>query len=179
MLHNLRKGAVVEKLYELSAQRAEYIILHSLDGFDITKDEAIQLLKARNDNTLTQYDRDRVDRLVAAVDNLIEFAVAEEYQLWRKSIEMADEEDEYSDIDPDSKLFQDLINECKRYNKTYALVEDEDARYSMAMAAWWISVARNEYLIYMTQGDDRVRPWHAALEARVAIFMPLFSTKLI
>ena len=168
MLRNLRKGTVVESLYALSAQRAEYIILHALDGFGITKEEAIQLLKARNDNTLTQYDRDRVDRLVAAVDNLVEFAVAEEYQLWNRVTEIANEEDEYSDIDQDSELFQDLVDECKRYNKTYALVEDEDARYSMAMAAWWISVARNEYLIYMTQGDDRVRPWHAALEGFTA-----------
>lgn len=164
LLRNLHNEQMIESLYMLSAQRAEYIIIHALDGFGMTVEDAVQLLKSRNDNTLTQFDRDRIDRIVAAVDNLIEFAVAEEYQLWLKTNEIAEDDD----IDDDTPLFSEAISMCEKYNKTYALVEDEDARYSMAMAAWWISVSRNEYLIYMTQGDDRVRPWHAALEGFTA-----------
>lgn len=155
---------MVESLYALSELRAEYLIIHAFEGFGVDVEEAIQLLKAKNDNTLTQQDRDKIDRLLAAVRNLIEFAVAEEYQLWKIANEIAGD----VDVDFNSEEYDELIDECERYNKTYATVENEDAKYAMAMAAWWIGVGRRDYLMYMTQGDDRVRPWHAVLEGFTA-----------
>lgn len=156
---------MAESLYELSEQRAEYLIIHAFEGFGIDVEEAIQLLKAKDDNTLTEQDRDKVDRLLAAVRNLIEFAVAEEYQLYAEADVLLEHVD-FDDVD--DELMDELEAACERYNKVYATVENEDAKYAMAMAAWWIGVGRRDYLMYMTQGDDRVRPWHAALEGFTA-----------
>lgn len=164
LLRNLHNDQMTDSLYALSELRAEYLITHAFEGFDIDMEEAIQLLKAKNDNALTEQDRDKTDRLLAAVRNLIEFAVAEEYQLWT----IADEAAGDDDIDFNSEEYDELVDECERYNKVYATVENEDTKYAMAMASWWIGVGRHDYLMYMTQGDDRVRPWHAALEGFTA-----------
>ena len=165
LLRNLHNDQMVDSLYALSELRAEYLITHAFEGFDIDMEEAIQLLKAKNDNTLTEQDRDKIDRLLAAVRNLIEFAVAEEYHLYVEASEMVENVD-FDDID--EELMDELEAACERYNKVYATVENEDTKYAMAMAAWWIGVGRRDYLMYMTQGDDRVRPWHAALEGFTA-----------
>ena len=171
LLKNRKNDQMVESLYELSELRAKYLIMHALDGFGIDVEEAVQLLKSKGDDTLTQYDKDRTDRIVAAISNLIPFAVAAEYHLWLDTTEMLDDEDEDEDeededeeIDFDSEDFEKLKSKCEKYNKKFAIVENEDVRYAMSLAAWWIGVGKNDYLMYMTQGDDRVRPWHAALE---------------
>ena len=51
-----------------------------------------------------------------------------------------------------------------RYNSIYANIENEDIEYAMGIAAGWILYSNNTVLTYMTQGDNRVRPWHLALE---------------
>ena len=43
-------------------------------------------------------------------------------------------------------------------------IENEDIEYAMGIAAGWILYSNNTVLTYMTQGDNRVRPWHLALE---------------
>lgn len=53
---------------------------------------------------------------------------------------------------------------CEKYNFQYASVENEDVLYSASMAYWWIGVASNSIVTYMTQGDERVRASHLALE---------------
>lgn len=154
---------MAEYLFKLSELRARHLILHALEGFGVTEDEAILLLKSKNDNTITEKDKEKLDRILAAITNLIAFAVAEEYQLWSNVDEMTGGE-----VDFDGELYEELIDECEKYNKIYALVENEDVKYAMGIAAWWIGVGRHDYLMYMTQGDDRVRPWHAALEGFTA-----------
>ena len=149
-----------EKLYELSEQRCAYAIEAVLSGLGVDAEYASQLLKAKDDNTLTEHDSEMRDRILAAFRNIIDFSVAEEYQLYRESLDIAGD----SDVDFDSDEYEKMKDACHRYNYVYAAVEDSDIEYAGAMAAWWISVARNEYLMYLTQGDDRVRPWHAALE---------------
>ena len=166
LLRNLHDSQLSESLYALSELRTEYLIIHALDGFGISVDDAILLLKAKNDNTLTEQDREKVEIILAAVRNLIEFAVAEEYHLYVEADEMVGEDVDYDDID--EELADELWAICKKYNLTYATVENEDVKYAMAMASWWIGVGRHDYLMYMTQGDDRVRPWHAALEGFTA-----------
>ena len=156
---------MVDNLYALSELRAEYLIKHAFEVFGIDSEEAVQLLRAKNDETLTEQDREKIERLLAAVRNLVEFAVAEEYQLWKIATQSGYEE---FDEELEGELYDELIAECERYNKTYAIVENEDVKYAMAMASWWIGVGRRDYIMYMTQGDDRVRPWHAVLEGFTA-----------
>lgn len=141
-----------EILEELMDLRADFLIQHALSGFDIDYDEALEML--RNADGLTDEQSAKRNVIVAAVDNLIDFAVAEEYQMARELPSLDD--DEY-DEDDYEEIFE-------RYNKRYAEVENSDAEYAMIIAAGLIGVADNTMLTYMTQGDERVRPWHLQYE---------------
>lgn len=141
-----------EILEELMDLRADFLIQHALSGFDIDYDEALEML--RNADGLTDEQSAKRNVIVAAVDNLIDFAVAEEYQMARELPSLDD--DEY-DEDDYEEIFE-------KYNKRYAEVENSDAEYAMIIAAGLIGVADNTMLTYMTQGDERVRPWHLQYE---------------
>ncbi len=141
-----------EILEELMDLRADFLIQHALSGFDIDYDEALEML--RNADGLTDEQSAKRNVIVAAVDNLIDFAVAEEYQMARELPSLDD--DEYGEDD-----YEEIF---ERYNKRYAEVENSDAEYAMIIAAGLIGVADNTMLTYMTQGDERVRPWHLQYE---------------
>ena len=53
---------------------------------------------------------------------------------------------------------------CEQYNLTYAEAENEQVFFAAKMAAWWLAVSAESVITYMTQGDERVRPWHLSLE---------------
>jgi len=157
-----------EILGELMALRAEYAIGHALDGFKMDIDEAIQLLKNTKDDTLTKEDIDKRDRLVAMVNNLTEFAVCEEYQMYKAVLKhnpnIYDDELDWNDEDSMAPYYEI----CNRYNSTYAIVENEDISYAMNIAYTWLHCSPTTYLTYMTQNDDRVRPWHYELQGFTA-----------
>ena len=89
-----------EILEELMSLRADFLIQHALSGFDIDYDEALEML--RNADGLTDGQAARRNIIVAAVDNLIDFAVAEEYQMARELPDLDDDEyDEYTNDDYD------------------------------------------------------------------------------
>ena len=151
-----RHADVEEALEALAAARAELACMHAFKGFNMTAEEALMLLKNQSDNTLTKEDKDKRDRLVAAVDNLIEFSVCEEYQLYNQlpaEIDLNNPEE-----------MADYYDLCEQYNHTYAAVENSDIEFAMGVALGWIHYTEKTILTYMTQGDHRVRPWHAALE---------------
>ena len=80
-LKNIHSDNRDEILYALMELRADLANSHAFRGFNIDEEEALQLLKSLDDNNLTQEDKDKRDRIIAAVNNLIEFAVCEEYQV--------------------------------------------------------------------------------------------------
>lgn len=141
-----------EVLAELMDLRAQFLVCHALDGFDMTYDEALDLL--RNQDELTGEQEAKRNIIVAAVDNLIDFAVVEEYQM---AMDLPDIDDEDYDEEEYEEVFE-------RYNKRYAEVENSDAEYAMIIAAGLVGVADGTMLTYMTQGDERVRPWHLQYE---------------
>lgn len=146
---------VLESLMEL---RAEFAINHAIKGFGMDYESALELL--RNFNTgLSKLDQDQRDRLVAAVDNLVDFAVAEEYQMFDSLPDDIDEE-----ALEDEHLLEEYEGICHKYNYTFANVENGDIEFAMSIAAMWVRLADQTYLTYMTMGDERVRPWHLALE---------------
>ena len=145
-----------EILEELMNLRADFLIQHALSGFDIDYDEALEML--RNAESLNNEQSAKRNVIVAAVDNLIDFAVAEEYQMAR---ELPSFDDEEFDEDDYEEIFE-------KYNKRYAEVENSDAEYAMIIAAGLINVADSTMLTYMTQGDERVRPWHLQYEGFTA-----------
>lgn len=132
--------------------RASFLIDRAIAGLAIDFDKALDLLREHNDFT-SERERQQRDILVAGIDNLVDFAVAEECT-------MMDELPEKLDVDHYAE-YDDLF---ERYNRTWATQENSDVTYSAAMAAWWIDLSQDTILTYKTQGDERVRPWHLALE---------------
>lgn len=171
-LKNIHSDSRDEMLYALMELRADLAISHAFRGFNIDEEEALMLLKNLNDNNLTQEDKDKRDRIVAAVNNLIEFAVCEEYQVSQKADELYQnhlDEDEGYDIDfnnPDE--VDDYLAICALYNDTYAAIENADIEYAMTIAYKWIHTLATEYLTYWTMNDNKVRPWHLALQGYTA-----------
>ena len=50
------------------------------------------------------------------------------------------------------------------YNNIYATTENRDIDYASSIAAWWVNLPEETTLMCMTQGDERVRDSHRALE---------------
>ena len=165
--NNVTKEEALEALAEL---RADLAITHAFSGFEIDPEYALSLLKSKDDENLTQLDKDKRDRLIAAVDNLIEFATCEEYQLYKDVISHDPDFDfdtDYFDTD-NEELVEEYEALCEKYNKVYAAVENDDIEYAMLIALRWIQYASSIQLTYWTQNDDRVRPWHYALQGFTA-----------
>lgn len=136
-------------LEEMMSLRADFAFHHAVKGFGMDFEKALELLRNHNEG-LSKLEREQRDILVAALDNLVDFAVAEEFQ-------MSDNLPEDIDSDDCDAVFE-------RYNLTYSTIENDDIEYAMGVAAGWLSYRDNSVLTYMTQGDERVRPWHLALE---------------
>lgn len=162
------KDDKLNALVELAKVRTKIAITHAFDGFNMEYDEAIDLIQQTDD--LSELDEEKKKRLIAAVDNLIEFCVCAEYQLMCDIYKELPDFDfgnvEYN-IDEDDEN-NPLILLCRKYNKTYLGVENTDINYAMAVALTWVIAERHQTLTYMTQNDDRVRPWHFALQGFTA-----------
>ncbi len=143
-----------EVMEDIITLRASFMIDRAIEGLSIDFDRALALL--RNHNAfVTERERQQRDILVAAIDNLVEFAAAEECAMM-------------DDLAPWLDEAIDERDECEavfdRYNGAGTAQENEDVLYSAAMAAWWIGVAGESLVTFMTMGDERVRPWHEAWE---------------
>ena len=121
-------------------------------GLALDFDEALSILRNHN-NFTTERDKQQHEILVAAIDNLIDFAAAEEMKMISELPEEVNEE-----------CLLDYETICEQYNLTYAEVENEQVLFAAKMAAWWMAVNAESVITYMTQGDERVRPWHLSLE---------------
>ena len=140
-----------EVMEDIITLRASFLIDRVITGLAIDFDKALDLLRNHNDFT-TEREKQQRDTLVAAIDNLVDFAAAQEYAMMLdipKELEYAIEE--YDDI-------------CLQYNLRGALAENEDVLYAAGVAAWWLDISTETLITYMTMGDERVRPWHEALE---------------
>ena len=127
-------------------------------------DNAIQLLKNSEDENLTQQEKDLIDRLTAAILNLIDFSVCEEYQLYDEVLDMVGD----TDIDFNSDEYDELLAVCKKYNDQYSAIENSDIEYAGIVAAMWMKMSATDYAVYWTQNDTKVRPWHMALQGYAA-----------
>jgi hypothetical protein len=164
LLRSLRDGNTEESLYALCELKTDLAFKHVLDGLGVGYDEAIILIQNANDDNLTQHDKDLRDRLIAAIQNLIDFSVCEEYQLYDEAVEMLGD----GELDFNSEDYEDLLAICEKYNDTYASIENSDIEYAGKIAAMWIRMSANDYAVYWTQNDAKVRPWHMALQGYAA-----------
>lgn len=164
LLRSLREGDTEESLYALCELRTDLAFKHVLDGLGVEYDEAVMLLQNAGDENLTQYDKDLRERVIAAIQNLIDFSVCEEYQLYDETVETLGD----SELDFNSEDYENLLAICKKYNDTYAAIENSDIEYAGKMAALWIRISAHDYVVYWTQNDAKVRPWHMALQGYAA-----------
>lgn len=159
-----------EIMEELMAMRSEFLVHHAFDGFGMDWSDALELL--RKEENLTDEEAAKRNVIVAAVDNLVDFAVAEEYQMAQHLPDFEDldldEIDEYDIEDEEEDDDNPFIGIFLRYNKTYARTENSDVEYAMLIAAGLAAVKEMTTLTYMTQGDERVRPWHLQYEGYTA-----------
>lgn len=142
----------LEIITDIITHRAAFLVERAIAGMSLDFEEALALLRNHNDFT-TDAQRQQRDTLLAAIDNLVDFAAAQQCAMLRELPDVLDPNcyDEYEDT-------------CRRFNLTWATQENEDVFYAATMAAWWITVSSDTMLTFMTQGDERVRPWHEALE---------------
>lgn len=164
LLSSFNKGDKEEALYELSALRADQAFQSVLEGLQIDYDEALILLQIKNDENLSKYDKDLRDRLQVALANLIDFAVCEEYQLYDEVSDLVSD----SEIDFNSDEYDELLSLCEKYNDTYASVENSDIAYAGVMAYRWLRMSPGDWVVYWTQNDIKVRPWHLELQGYAA-----------
>ena len=164
LLKSLRNENKDEALYALSELRTEIAFKHVVKGLGIEVDNAIQLLKNSEDVNLTQQEKDLIDRLTAAILNLIDFSVCEEYQLYDEVLDMVGD----TDIDFNSDEYDELLAVCKKYNDQYSAIENSDIEYAGIVAAMWMKMSATDYAVYWTQNDTKVRPWHMALQGYAA-----------
>ena len=141
-----------DMLEEIITLRAAFLIDRALTGLRLDLDEALDILRNFNGLT-TRKEQLQREILVAAVENLIDFAVHEEYAMMKELPEHPGE--------ADRETCEEI---CEKYNRVYAGSENEQVRFAASIAAWWLSVDENTIVTYMTQGDERVRAWHLSLE---------------
>lgn len=132
--------------------RASFLIDRALSGLRIDFDRALEILRNGN-NHLTAREETERDTLMAAIDNLVDFAAAEETAMMR---ELPDEL-EIEDIEAYEET-------CRKYNETYAAVENGQVLHAATIAAWWIGISAETVITFNTQADERVRPWHLSFE---------------
>lgn len=153
MLYNFENSAErLEVFDDIVTLRASFLIDSVLEGLKIDFDKAMELLQAKNLH-LTERDELERDTLIAAFDNLIDFAVAEEVAMMQ---ELPDE------LDLAEMESYEAI--CQKYNETYAETENAQVLHAGMVAAFWMSASAETVITFNTQGDERVRPWHLSYE---------------
>lgn len=163
--------------YENSAERLEvfadiislctsFLIDRVLTGLRIDFERALEILQSKNIH-LTQREELERDTLVAAIDNLVDFAAAKEFTMMQElpdTLSLAEMET-YEQV-------------CQKYNVTYAETENAQVLHSAVIAAWWMGVSMDSIITFNTQNDERVRAWHQSFDG-VSYLKSEFPPELI
>lgn len=153
LIFNWENGAERRDIIgDIITLRCSFLIDRALSGLRIDFDRALDILRSHNEFT-TERERRQRDILLAAIDNLVDFAAAGEIALLKE----LPEEPQVEEI----AAYESL---CERYNLIYAARENDQVLFAASMAAWWLTISPETVVTYMTQGDERVRPWHLSLE---------------
>lgn len=150
-----------EIMIELMNLRAEQAFKCACNGFGIGYEDALDIIKRYED--LTDEEKAKREILLAAFDNIVEFSVAEEIHMYNE----IEEDGLFEDLEEDESI-EDVLAIFSKYNERYARVENTDIEYAMSVAAALYMTSESTTLTYMTQGDERVRPWHLQFEGYTA-----------
>lgn len=139
-------------LEDIITLRCSFLLDRALSGLRLDLDRALDILRQHN-NFTSERERQQRAILVAAVENLIDFAAAEEFSML-----------EHLPPQPDIRRLEEYEALCEQYNLTYAQVENDQVSYAAGVAAWWLGVDDGALVTFCTQGDERVRAWHLSHE---------------
>lgn len=160
-----------ELLREMSLERADQLLGHALKGYGISLENALEVL---SEEEVGDTQSEEVKSILgAALNNVVEFAVASQYQAIKAVEGLLGDADEM-----DEEELEEIIAILESYDKRYANVENKDVEYAMMIAAQWVLMGASTMIMYMTQGDNRVRPWHLQYEGYTAP-KSMFPTWLI
>ena len=107
LIYHWENSAEREDIIEdIITNRCSFLIDRALRGLRIEFDEALNILRNHN-NFTTERERQQHEILVAAIDNLIDFAVAEEITMLNELPENIDE-----------VCLSDYEAICEQYNRT-------------------------------------------------------------
>jgi hypothetical protein len=156
-----------ESLEALMDARADIAIRRACAGFGLDFEEALRLI--RNTDELNSEQMAQRNIILAAVDNLVDFAVAEEYQMADDMAELAETLTDEDEDEMDEEYWLDFYFPVfSKFHERYMCTENVDIEYAMIIAAYLSMIKDNTVLMYMTQGDERVRPWHLQYEGFTA-----------
>ena len=132
--------------------RASALMERVLEGLKIDFDRALEILQSKS-NYITAREEMERDTLIAAFDNLIDFAAAEQYTMMQSLPEELnlEEMESYEGI-------------CEKYNLHYATVENEQVLHAATIAYFWMGESEESLITYNTQNDERVRAWHQSFD---------------
>jgi len=142
---------------ELMEQRAVFALNHAFNGYGLSFERAMNIVKLENNDGLTDIQIEERDMLIGLIDNIINFSVAAEHQTL-----MSISEDREKSVDMEEFMIT-AINTFSKYNKTYAGIENEDIFFALGLAAEWLRFDAETILQFTTQGDERVRDSHNAI----------------
>lgn len=167
MVYNFENSAQrLEVFDDIISLRASFLIDRALTGLRIDFDRALEMLQSKNIHITEREELER-DTLVAAIDNLVDFAAAEEVAMMKEL--------------PDTLSFAEMETYelvCQKYNETYAETENAQVLHSATIAAWWMGVSMDNIITFNTQNDERVRAWHQSFDG-VSYLKSEFPPELI
>ena len=153
MIYSLENSAEsISHFQDMVIYRASALMERALEGLKIDFNRALELLQAKNIHTSAREELER-DTLIAAFDNLIDFATAEEYAMMQE----LPEEIDYNDME----IYNSI---CQKYNEQYAIVENEQVLHAATIAYFWMGTSAETIITYNTQNDERVRAWHQSFD---------------
>lgn len=143
---------------ELMQQRASQILNFAFLGYGLKLEEALKKIKDRNSELLTTEEIRERRMLLDVFENLVRFGMMSQYTMLGKLRTQAE------DVETLDEFEEEAEEIFERYNFTYASVENDDAHFIMSSALAFSAFGSNSVLTFMTQGDERVRDDHRALE---------------
>lgn len=113
LVYNYENSAErLDALEDIISLRASFLIDRVIIGLNIDFDRAFEIIQNKNNFTFAREEMER-DTLVAAIDNLVDFAAAQQVSMMN---EMPDE--------LDLALMEEYEAICGKYNDTYAEAEN-------------------------------------------------------
>lgn len=141
------------------SEKASFAIKRAIGEFGLEEDYVFELLsREEDDSSLNPTEQEDRRYFAALIANLIDFSVAQEYQMLEEIIEVAKATGDYDLFEEEALMYS------KRYNKLYTRVEQSDLVQAVAIAEVWRGIDGDEIIEYRTQRDERVRDLHRSFD---------------